>query len=249
MKFEDAFSLNKREIVTLDDINQWYKNEKFFFKNEISGRLVCPECKKARLKYNNAKNPYLSCYPNSAHEDNCSLKQKEYSKTEIEKLVNAGTSKEIISRQIESVFTNLFRINDDENDNNDQPKEEQIEKKEDKNQIKIKHKKRIPRKNINVKITEKDYDEYKIFYGTVKIIKREVNKKNNKHYYFRLLDNNESLIFDISVTEKVYQYLPNYMKNNDEFKCNIAFFAKLTYIHEKAIAILRHSDYLIMSIL
>lgn len=32
MKFEDAFSLNKREIVTLDDINQWYKNEKFFLK-------------------------------------------------------------------------------------------------------------------------------------------------------------------------------------------------------------------------
>lgn len=249
MKFKDAFSLTLNRKVTLEEINDWYKNDKNFFENQISGNLLCPKCKKAYLKYNNAKRPYLSCYPQATHSDNCSLKQEEYSKRGIDKLIKSQANNGIIIRQVESVFTNLFKTNDKANTNHVQIKKEQKENNKSQNQINKKHIKRIKRKNINTKITNDDFDTYKIFYGTVNCQKTEHKKKDDIHYYLSLSDKNNPLIFKIIVSENVYKYLSEEVKMNNNFNCNIALFAKLTNKKQGAKAVLIHSNFLKIHIL
>lgn len=88
MKFEIAYCINKDKEFTIDEIAHIYRRDIVKFDYEYKNFLYCPECRRAKLQYNNAKNPYFSAYPKVKHEENCSLAQDVLSSKQSKKYID-----------------------------------------------------------------------------------------------------------------------------------------------------------------
>lgn len=240
MKFEEAYCTKLNKLLTIDDVTFYYKYDKQFYIQEIKKYLICPECKQPNLEYNNAENPYFSTYPDTKHDINCSLKQKEMSPKQTAKFISNPDNNDIVLRQMDSILTMLMG-------NCTSKKSVAGDLNKPTNQIKNGTKRnspatmnRIPRKRIDVAFSEEDFNCDKLFYGSVHLKwekgKRTINGKVEEYYKILLYGtkkNNTKLLARLRITQKVYNFLPNNYKIPNEYNCKIVFLANFPIQRKK----------------
>lgn len=88
--------------------------------------------------------------------------------------------------------------------------------------------KRFPRKRIDTIFREEDFDCNKFFYGDV-LMNWEEAERENKHYFKLLLRHpiTHKMLCVISVSDKVYKYIPSEHVFNGERSGKIVFLASL----------------------
>lgn len=250
MKFEEAYWTKESKLLSIDEITQYFKKDKNFFSSDIKECLLCPECKKPNLAYNNAATPYLSVYPNREHELGCSLKQDEMTSKEVNRFVDNPKNNEMIIRQMEKVALTMFDSSTKSGKTSSKstfiPK---VSSSIAKPSLSIS--KRLPRKRIDLKFDEEDFGCFKIFYGTV-FIKWEIfyktrNGVNEKWQKILMYNKNNKMVCKLEISPRVYKHIPDSYKKIDNANCNIVFLAKFkntgkTYREHHLI----NSDFLIM---
>lgn len=231
MKFEESFCTNKCKTFTIDEIAYIHNMNLKVFANEYKDYLVCPECHKANLSYNNATTPYFRAYPKAIHKEGCSLIQEEMTEKQAIKFIGDKKNNASIIRQMESILAILIL---------DEPEPYPLPKPkchlritpnntESKSNL-LYNSTRFPRKRIDIAFRPEDYDCYKFFYGKV-ILQWE--KDNTKGRYKMLLfhPKTKKMICKILVSNTVYSYIDNKYKFPYKYICNIVFLA--TFIENK----------------
>ena len=232
MKFEEAFCSEMSKLITVDEAAKIFRAEPAYFANKIKGNLLCPECRKPKLSFNNASTPYFSTYPLDQHDVECPLRQEEMTQEETKAFIKNSHNIEAIQRQAESLLAMLLSSSTGR---------ESATLKEHKlgtalasivNENRSKTVTRIPRKRIDTTFSEDDYDCYKLFYGTVHV-QWEDERSETKVQHKLLLRSisNGRLLCKLNLTEKVYRYIDRRYKSPTEFNCKIVFLA--TFSHNK----------------
>ncbi len=243
MKFETAYCIDKEKEFTIDEISHIYKQDKVKFHYEYKGFLYCPECRRAKLRYNNAANPYFSAYPKVKHEENCSLSQETLTIQKSEKYVNNTANRKSIESQMDHLILLLsdqqepakisysFPRNLSITQENSSPRKSSATQSE-----------KLPRKRIDISWRPDDYDCYKLFYGTIRLT---WEKYKNGYKILMKSVNDQKTFCGLTVSEKVYYHLQDECKTPSSFLCKIVFFALFSY-NDKEIPItyLRYSDLL-----
>lgn len=250
MKFEEAYWTKESKLLSIDEITQYFRKDKSFFSSDIKTCLLCPECKKPNLAYNNAATPYLSVYPNSEHELGCSLKQDEMTAKEADRFVDNPENDEMIIRQMENVALTMF---DSSKKGGRSSSKSTAVPKTSSSIVKpsLSISKRLARKRIDLKFDEDDFDCIKIFYGTVFVkwenFYRIWSGVNEEWHKILMYNKNNKLVCRLEISPRVYYYIPENYKKINNTHCNIVFLAKFknkgkTYRETR----LRKSDFLIM---
>lgn len=224
MKFEIAYCINKDKEFTIDEIAHIYRRDIVKFDYEYKNFLYCPECRRAKLQYNNAKNPYFSAYPKVKHEENCSLAQDILSSKQSRKYIDDAANWFSVENQMDhlilSLGTNLQKLNNRQDivkpvhtntQNFYTPK------------FSIKQNTKLSQKRIDISWKPDDYDCYKLFYGTI-LLKWE-KAQNNKYKILMYSLDQARLLCRLIVNQNVYPYIKEEYKSPNEYQCDICFLA------------------------
>ena len=244
MKFTKAYVDSLDMTMSFDEIRKYHDTNLEYFIEKINGHLLCPQCMQAKLKYCNAKNPYLSCYPKSKHSDNCALIPNANCNYSFRTLMRNKTERNFVVRKIVSIYIRfLTKIGADVSDNNSQL-DSSVSKK-GKKPIKNKVINDIKIKSLNRKFKEDDYGVPKIFKGEVIITfsKKTTEKSGNTYHLLTLAKVDGKNICELKITNKVYKYLDDDIKKLNKTYCFVVFAAKFKKIKEERIrASLPHSE-------
>lgn len=236
MKFEEAFYSKKKLNIPISVLTDIFENQPKLFEMNYRRFLFCPECHKAQLAYNNAQSPYLSAYPKAKHGNDCGLAQNVATNKETQKIVydyhyNPAT-RESIDRQINSTLRLLLA---EENITTVSQKSflqclDYTEHKEVNYNSQKNGTSRLPRKRIDLPLTDSDYNTFKVFYGNMIICWRKTEKTNEHFGYHKLLlytPQKHEFKCSIKITENVYSHLPPVYKSINNTLCKIVFIAQL----------------------
>lgn len=228
MKFEEAYCSHAKKTLTIQKVAAVYKFDTEEFVKHYKEGLYCPECKEAKLSYNNAAIPYFKTYPKAKHCENCSLRQEEMGAKEIKEYIDSKEGKERAERNIESL---MIRLLDESTDyrikgKNIKANEESERPNSSTPLTKSNSRKRFPQKRIDTMLSEEDLDIFKLFYGTVNICWECDNRSND----FKLIlrnKTNRKFLCKIRVTTSVYSHINPSYKFEGYRECKIVFLASL----------------------
>lgn len=217
MKFEYVFCSRLGENVYLGDVSEWYNfNTTAFLENY--NYLFCPECRQAKITYNNAKTPYFSTHKNCVHKENCYYIQDALTGKATKNFVDDTANDENIKNQMKKALIDFMKEPSHKNKVLQNNKENESEKQNNVGSKNSKASKALHRKSLNKKFDDDDYDCFKIFYGKFNI-EWEYKNENCKTFYNLLLRdlNTNRLMYKIKVTLPVYEHLPKEYKAENQF--------------------------------
>lgn len=186
ISFEEFYYTEDNQIHYLDEVQKEYE-QKHGDISKYRGRMVCPECKKAELRFTHKtsnRRAFLSKIPSSEHEGGCSFIHDYATNSEIKQFAKTLTKKQIQDR-LEAVLNQLLpkKEKDCNGVSNESKNNPFIIKVVDKKGSSIRRS--IPRKSINSWFDKSEEKKVFIFYGYVKLSNEEI--KNEKGKYFRLI--------------------------------------------------------------
>ncbi|MCI9642482.1 MAG: hypothetical protein HFJ98_06815 [Eubacterium sp.] len=200
-KIEEAFVKSLNRIFFVKKISKFkFTNETEFEK--IKDDLYCPECYQAQLTFvARHSGPYLKTKNNSSHGEDCSLQQNVMSDKERKEYMSTCTI-DVINDDVEKLrkFLNDKPISTDapQNIENDADEKEDVKP--------LNRKKNMPRKRIDLPLSEDDYDVIKYFYGKVNTRFVHLDAYDLSLLKIMSLDNTETYL-TIKITKNVYQYM------------------------------------------
>ena len=225
-RFEQFYYTFDEKLHDLLEVQDEYEKKNGDI-SKYKGKMLCPECKKAELKFTHEtekKKAFLSKNPSASHSDTCSYIH-EYAPRKVFEEYIQDLSKEQIDGRLESALNLLLNKRIDK-------KEPSIAKNDNENpfiipDINSNLKKQkyycMPRKSLNVWIDKKDNGKCYIFYGRVKLKSVETSKKGIYNLYILTKQNDE------------WKYKLRVYRGNikDEFEENevydVALYGKLEY--------------------
>lgn len=227
MKFEEVYYKVENRVLPLYDIEDIYFNSPSEYVNKYKEHLFCPECRIARLSFNNAELPYFSTYPRALHGDDCSLTQDEASAKITTDFLKDKRNLDEISRQINSVVRILLEEKTETNSI-----KRTIKNTTNNNGSKIvatkkhTHKKpRVPRKRIDIPFRSDDYNVEKIFYGDV-LLKWKYYPDEKCYRLLLYHPVKKNFRCSIKITMRVYDHIKEY-KRFDNCVCKVVFIGEL----------------------
>lgn len=186
VSFEEFYYTEDNQIHYLDEVQKEYE-QKHGDISKYRGRMLCPECKKAELRFTHKtsnRSAFLSKIPLSEHEGGCSFIHDYATNSEIKQFAKTLTKKQILDR-LEAVLNQLLpkKEKDCNGVSNGSKNNPFIIKVDDKKGSSIRRS--IPRKSIKSWFDKSEEKKVFIFYGCVKLSNEEI--KNEKGKYFRLI--------------------------------------------------------------
>lgn len=225
LKFEVAYYEKKKDFISFEKIKSKYKSNSEMFFSNVNPHLYCPECKKAKLIYVNALNPYLRAKESNTHKIGCSFNYPEITQKILDEIVTTDKDKEAMRLRLENSLNQIF-IKKEIDLNNNPFVVERFENNNTERGIVHTRKNRIPRKNLMLPFNDDDYDTLKLFYGRA-YLKWEPQKYENRNVLL-ILSSKKEEICEISMSDKVKKYLilQNYIEEN--FLSQVAFISKMS---------------------
>ena len=235
LKYSDAaIILNKQFIknITANELSEIRQGNSLEYEVNIKGNLFCPECKRATLVHCDGDiiNPYFKTHPTSVHDNSCSHSFELLSEKKTVEWYNENLNNININKRLHKIIGLLFKGHKYENN----PLTLEVEKKKvgTNNSRQISHRTKsfsLPRRLLS-QISNKDIDSPKIFYGKVYIYWKHIESDNTKRHHFFIYDrvegnNYKHLLCRVSITDRVYKYIPQEAKKNQ--RCCIAFLSKM----------------------
>lgn len=224
MKFEEAYCETTKMQLTINEAKELFMETPIAFAERIKGHLFCPECKQPRLAFHNAQTPYFSTYPLEEHQADCTLRQEELSRDAAAAYVNSKFNFQEIKRQIDSLIVLLGADTQYMNvkDKKGTKKDENAAKADD---IYKRKKKRLPRKRIDVALTDDDYDCYKLFYGAVSLIWEKDEKRPERNKLLIRTQDGRRFLCRVIVRPQEFAFVPSEYKKSGQFLGKIVFLA------------------------
>ena len=207
-KIEEALVQSLNRIVFVKKLtNLKFSNETAFEK--IKDDLYCPECYQAQLTFvSRHSGPYLKTKNNSLHDENCSLQQNVMSDKERKEYMSASTI-DVINDDVEK----LRKLLNEKQISTNTQRNIHVDAEEKEEKGTHKQKKVMPRKRIDLPLSEDDYDVIKYFYGKVNIRFVPLDDYDFSLLKIMSLDDKETYL-TIKITNNVYQYLDRKLLNN-----------------------------------
>lgn len=190
--FEEFYFATEEQIKDIKELNDFYDERKEY--SHFDGKIFCPECKKARLKYvpkSHHKRSYLASIDLHEHMDDCSYKYEQASQKQISLYLNKINNFEI-KNKLESMLNKLNKESSRttlkagvlSNNNEDNPF--LIPEHSSNGQVKIK--KSIPQCNLKFELKEEDVDCIFLFYGDVYLsVEKEEKERDGEKYWIYYL--------------------------------------------------------------
>lgn len=232
MKFEEAYHSLQGVNLPLDKITKIFINEPCLYEEQYHHFLFCPECQQAQLSYKNADTPYLSSYPQAHHDIDCSLAQDTVNPVQAKRMIKDYNSNEELRQEIQRQMNSIMRILLAENNNlivreNAVQFHNHIHHQNENPNAQQNNHQWLPRKRIDLMLKDADYNVYKIFYGNM-VLKWKKQDKSSGYYRISLYTvNTNEFKCQIKITDKVYHYLSEEIKNIDNKPCKIVFIGQL----------------------
>lgn len=226
MKFEEAYSTFDKENHTIKKIQNIYIKTPITFAENYKESFLCPNCRLAKLQYNNAATPYFSAYPHAKHTPDCYLQQKELSPKSAEFFVQNSQNTTVLLRQMQSIINSLLPSHSLSSSKN-QVLPTTIAIPSSSHTSKSSQNKRMTQKRFDLPLRIEDYNCYKYFYGKSRI-KWEYDNRIKKHKLLLRNIEDNTFLGRIFITPSVYQYLSKEYKAPLEYSCYIVFAAKLS---------------------
>lgn len=231
-KFEEAYCSVDKENITVVEAKELHDNQIVIYEMKYKDSFLCPECRKAKLSYVNAKTPYFRTYPNAEHEEDCQMQQDMMDNDEAESFIDNRENKEKVKRQMERLLRMLLTDKDETPKTPLGVNQPVIIRPVIGTGREIVRTKQLPRKRIDIPFTDRDFNCDKLFYGTVKLKWEDGNNDNKKILLYHLTKHN--LLCRIKVTSKVYKYIDKKYKSKESFDCAIVFAANFLNNIEKS---------------
>lgn len=230
MKFEEFYYDIEKEIYDLEVLVKIYNENRATYKESYYGHIYCPECYEAKLAFKpTAKTPYLSTLPTAIHNKDCSCNYDSASKQQMQEYYTDTKNVDAINRKLKSCIDLLLKPSK-KTGKTGLGKNDKGTKIESTFGFETKGKKfLIRRKKITLPFDEtEDYGVPMLFYGCVKLkwIKKEYSGQVSK-YLQVLKPENNWILASIYVSDKVYQYLDETVKNITDEKYHIAFMSEM----------------------
>jgi len=225
MKFEEAYSISHHSNYTIEEIAKIHEKSLETYVTDYKGYFACPECREAKLNFVNSKPCYFRTEQDDSHNDDCSLKQLTMSAHQTEGFVSNTENKEKIGRQLQSIMTMLLSDKPTAVRTTRVQSNATSSKKQSSSVSESFREKQVPRKRIDTKFRNEDYDCYKFFYGKVRAV-WEKDEKRPEYMKLLLFHAKESrLLCRIYITGKVFSHIPQPYKDLNQKVCEIAFLA------------------------
>lgn len=222
MKFEITYCIDRDKEFTIDEIAHIYRQDIVKFNYEYRNFLYCSECRKARLRYNNAKNPYFSAYPKVKHEENCSLAQDILSPKQSKQYIDDTANWSSVENQMDHLMLSLGTNRKKLNNKQDAVKPVHINTPNFyTSRSSIKQNTKLSQKRIDISWKPDDYDCYKLFYGTIFL--RWEKTQNNKYKILMYSLDRDRLLCRLIVNQNVYPHIKEKYKSPNEYQCDICF--------------------------
>ena len=222
-------ALKKDQEFTIDEITHIYRQDIVTFHYEYKNFLYCPECRKAKLQYKNAKNPYFSAYPNVKHEQNCSLAQDELSPKQSKSYIDDPENWIRVENQMNRLILSLGM-----NQRKPDYKQDLVGSVPMKTvnfytqKSFVTQSKRLRQKRIDISWTPDDYDCFKLFYGTIFLKWEEA--QNDKYKILMYSLDRHKLLCKLIVNPTVYLHIKKEYKSLNQYPCDICFLTLLPII-------------------
>lgn len=208
LKYEQFWFEN--QIYNFDVLWDLYKKDNGKAINKYYGKIYCPMCLEAPLYFAGGdKRHYLRTADNNLHAEGCPYGLDEASNQEVKDFYIGAADEDIRSR-LRSCMNYLFKST----------VRREIEALTNKN-VSVKcptfltlktnrgryvH---LPHKSLNCPITNSDIGAEKLFYGKCHLYWH----KNEKRNYLKVLGSELKEICSIKITESVFKYLPENIRN------------------------------------
>lgn len=224
-KFEDAYCLITKSLLSINDAAELYESDFQLFVSKYKSNFVCPECRKARVAYANATRPYFKAYPKSSHDEKCTLQQDILPPQKVSEFIDSKDNRAQLDRQMNGLLALLFSSS----------QEGAFRVQEDTPHSEVHTKSQIsrhtianinlPRKRIDTPFSREDLKSFKLFYGKVLLKWTTIGLEKFAIILSDIKSGAE--LCEIQITPKVYSYMPDYYKIPVEYICAISFLAEL----------------------
>lgn len=177
--FDEFYFSTNAELKSLDQLNEYYEEKRNY--RHFDGKMFCPECHKAKLKYipkSSNKRAYLAAIDVDEHIENCSYKYDTPNSKQLKKCF-AELNEEDIENKLQSMLNKLSKpiiaaSSTTGSSSNNNPL---IITTGTGNQKNNNVKKSIPQRNLKFKLKKEDADYIFLFYGEVYLSITEEEKQ------------------------------------------------------------------------
>ncbi|MFV0254635.1 MAG: hypothetical protein ACK5G7_00665 [Erysipelotrichaceae bacterium] len=222
VKFEECFLKNKNKFMSVEDLRAIHDRFDGSYEKEYNNHFYCPECYLARLSFHpNAKTPHFRSLDN--HDQNCAFNFQPLKNKEVEKYFNIPINRDAISRKLNSCLDLLNMCSKQTALQHDV---QVSNKKEGSFIVGCQGKNRcIRRKKLTAGFNQDDYGICMIFYGRVSL---EWDLRNENIKYIRIKSaDKKTYICSVSMSSKIYDYIKDDKKFDDNRICNVAFMSSM----------------------